>query len=1227
MYLKRLELSGFKTFADRTELHFAPGMTCIVGPNGVGKSNVADAILWGLGEQSRKALRSASSQDVIFAGTGERAPLGLAEVSLTIDNTDHQLPIDFSEVTVTRRLFRSGETEYYINKARCRLRDIQELFVDTGLGANSYSIVTQGEIDTILSIRPEDRRLMLETVAGIGQYRLRRDESTRKLAATQANITRLNDIIHELSTQRRELEQPAKLAREYNALASELASLELQVLICQHRRHRRRIGALAHERDIAARDAAAVQAQLESVNAEQTRIRRELREAERELAQSTERSATLLSEAERARGEAKLAEERLRSAMDRRATWQAQLEAATSRQTRFAEQVEQARTALEELRASFTSQETRLAKAQAVYEAERNRASAARAQAEEDRAELAQLGEDAARLENEAQSLESLEADIVERQRRLASQRELTALRAAEIDERLIVARRQVEEEERAVARLAEETTELRRDANAVRQTLDEHAQKLRILEAASADADSRCRVLADFESLYQGVEEGVRAALKAGQSGELPGIRGVVGDVLHVPARFEAAIEAALGTRLHWVIVDTQEDARRAILYLRERNLGRASFLPLSSLARVPVASAMLAGEGTECLGVASRLVKCPPEFQKAIDYLLGDTYVVKDLDAALRLHRRLVFQVRCITLDGEIVEKCGAVEGGSTGRPGVAGLSRKRELEEAKANAERLHAAQLAMVRVRDRFAAAGEEIARMLSQAEDRLAEARASLATVRRDVDHLNEVAEAAAATLADIDPELSALEQRLQATRERRAASLARAAELRERLAEMAKRMEAYSETETARTLEEAAQALSKVQVEVADLRARYQAAETELRHAEEQRDAAAREKEAAAEAVEQLAHLMNELKTEIERRSREAQEKATEAETETKACEAQRDLVAQLRGRLERLEQAAAALTETLQEKREAIHRTEIQLEREQAELDHIVIVLRDQFGMSPEEAERSRADPINEGEVTRRASELRRAIRALGPVNPGAEEEYERLKAREETLAEQRQDLEQSREDLLKIIAQIDEETRSVFLDTFQKVSVAFDDLFKRLFGGGETRLSLTNPDNILETGVDVIVKPPGKKQQNLLLLSGGERAMTALALLLAMLRVRPAPFCVMDEIDAPLDAINTGRFVKVLEDFTQKTQFLIITHNPRTMEAADRLYGVTTETPGVSKIITVELADAQRQAERWRQHRSVRGRRHDASEEQASLDLDFRAQPAEEPVVGAHD
>jgi len=1222
LHLKKLELSGFKTFADRTGLEFTRGITSIVGPNGVGKSNVADAVMWVLGEQSRKALRSATSQDVIFAGSGERNQLGLAEVSLTVDNSDGVLPIDFSEVTITRRLFRSGEAEYLINKSKCRLKDIQDLFLDTGIGTHAYSIVTQGEIDTILSIRPEDRRLLLEGVAGINKYRIRRDESTRKLAATQANITRLSDIIHELRSQRQALEKPAMLAKEFNALDRELSAIELDVLVCQYRRHRRRIGGLAHERDIASRDGSAVDTQLQGLAAEHDKIRDELRAAETVLAEISDRAGAATREADRARSEVALAEERLRSAADRRQTWSERIEAASARQDEYSGRATQARIGLAEMQAVLANKDSELAENQRLYEAERATAAEQRRAAEAQRAEVVQMREDAARLENEAQALESVEADLVERRARLGNQRDALAVRAGEIAENLAQARHRVESGEASAAGLTEKVGEVRADLTTVRQTLREHGDKLKILESAAAETESRCRVLSDFEHVYDASAQGVRGALNAGETGELAGIRGVVGDVLHVPARFEAAIEAALGARLQWIIVDTQEDARRAINYLRERGLGRATFLPLSSLARVPVASAMLAAAGTECLGVASRLVKVPPEFQKAIDYLLRDVYVVTDLNAALQLHRRLVFQARCITLEGEMVEKCGAVEGGSGARPGVTSFARKRELEEAIQETEGLKAAHGAMVRVRQKFEAAGEQIAREVSDLEDKLARARASLGGAGKDVSYLEDHAAAAVTAQTELDEELASLAERLEAARRRRAASLAQAAGFRERLSETEGRVAGASAPEGEGILAEMVGGLSALQVAIAEFRERSRAVEAELQHAEEQRDSAARETGAAQEAVEQLGQMAASLGEEIERQSVVAEEKTREAETNGAAAREKRELVLQLRARADRLDQALRALQETADSKRELIHRAEVALGREEAEIGHIVERLRDQFGLSPEEAEAKQSETINETEVTRRAEELRRRIRALGPVNPGADEEYERLKAREETLDDQKRDLEQSREDLLKIIAEIDEETESVFLDAFQRVSVEFDDLFKRLFGGGETKLVLTQPDNVLETGVDVIVKPPGKKQQHLLLLSGGERAMTALALLLAMLRVRPSPFCVMDEIDAPLDAMNTGRFVKLLEEFVERTQFVIITHNPRTMEAANTLYGVTMQEAGVSKIISVELAEAQREAEQWQRAKGGRARR-PGPEEQTSLDLEFGPAPVREPVA----
>ncbi len=1220
MYLKKVEISGFKTFADKTELHFSPGMTCIVGPNGVGKSNVADAIMWGLGEQSRKALRSAASQDVIFAGSGNRAPQGLSEVSLTIDNADGRLPIDFSEVTITRRLFRSGEAEYLLNRSKCRLKDIQQLFLDTGVGNNAYSIVTQGEIDTILSIRSEDRRLMLESVAGIGQYRARRDESTRKLSAAQANITRLTDIIHELSSQRQALERPAMLAKEYNALNNELGDLELDVLICQHRRRRRRIGGLAHDRDMAARDATALETQLQSVTHEQEKIRTELRTAEAQLSEVMESAAGATREADQARAEVKLAEERLKSAADRGETWTERIEAAGGRQAEYSERAEVAKASLVEMREALSSKEGEVSEKRAAYEERRARAVAERRAVEARRAELTRMGEDAARLENEAQALESLEADLRERHDRLKSQRDVLAGRAAEIAENLAGAETQVAAEETKVGSLGEDAAEVKRDLATLKATLQEHAAKQKIIETASAEAESRCRVLADFEHIYHDTDDGVRVALKAGETGELSGICGVVGDILTVPARYEAAVDAALGTRLQWVIVNTQEDARRAIAFLREKDAGRATFLPLSSLARVPVTSAMQAGKSGDCLGGASRLVKGHGDFQKAVDYLLRDVYVVKDLDGALELHRRLVFQGRCITLDGEIVEKCGAVEGGSGTRPGVATLARKRELEAAEILAEKLKTSLAAMVRVRQKFESAGEDMSREVGELESQVGEARSLLAEARKDVDYLADHAEAAASAQVETDEELETLAGKSVANRDRRAASLARAAELRAQLEEADGTVSGTSGPEADEALEQASAELAALDVEIADLKARCRAAETEFRHADEQRESASREITAARETVEQLAKNGTELRGAIEKQAALAKDKDGEAEAQTQGTGEKRELVAQLRSKVERLDQASRALTETLETKRQVIHRTEVALGREEAEHEHIVERLKEQFGLTPEEAEARQSETINEVEITKRADQLRRKIRALGPVNPGADEEFERLKAREDTLDEQKADLEQSREDLLTIIAEIDEETKSVFLDAFNRVAVEFDDLFKRLFAGGETKLTLTQPDNVLETGVDVIVKPPGKKQQHLLLLSGGERAMTALALLLAMLRVRPTPFCVMDEIDAPLDAMNTGRFVKLLEEFSEQSQFIIITHNPRTMEAADALYGVTMSEPGVSRTLSVELSEAQAEAEKWQDSGKARGRKSEDEEEQTALDLDFRAQRREE-------
>ena len=1209
MYLRRLELSGFKTFADKTTLEFGPGITAVVGPNGVGKSNVADAVMWALGEQSMRALRSTTTRDVIFAGSSGRSPLGLAEVSLTLDNSDGALPIEFTEVAVSRRIYRSGDTEYLINRSRSRRRDIHELFMGTGIGAGAHAIVTQGEIDSILSLRSEDRRELLEAVAGVSKYRSRREEALKKLDATLANITRINDIVHELEQQRGPLHKQAEVALEYKGLHEELLRLELQVLVSSHRRSRERLGRLEHEMEVTRRNAAAAAAALEDARRRAEAVREQADEQEGELAAVRDEAAAALRAADQAEAAQHLAQERLSSLEGRREAWRGTWRAATER-------AEAARARAEAARTELADAEQRLAQTTAAVAAAETALTAARAAHQEHGERLAGLREqhgallsDRGRLANEAVMLESLEADLNERRLRLERQRGAVQERADTGRQAGARAAAELNRLATKVAELERRTATEREDLTRVRQALRDHRAKCSILEAAKARAESRQTVLEEMRRSHEGCAEGIRAVLAAQEQGQLEGVRGTVGDVLNVPAKAERAIEAALGERLLWVLTNTQDDARRAVAFLREHQQGRSTFLPLQSLANLPVASA-LAYTGSDCMGLASKIVKVRGEFQKAIDYLLADTYIVTDLEAALALNRRLSFQARCVSLAGEVVEKCGAITGGAIAGEHPA-FQRQRELEAAAHEAQELTAALRAMLETEDKLQVAAERFAARARAADEKLAGARTALAEARNDTVHRADQQQTAEQAITEFDAELDALGAKVADTTER----LLRCREQAERLQQEAAELdgplaELAAQPPDARPPEEVAAEATALQVAEAELREKSRALQAEVGSHEATAVDATREAEAAQEALADLDREEEALRSGSAAQVEVAAARAVEAEKLREAVLQRTETHQALRAQLDALAEHERGLGTAATQHQEEAHRLEMAGAREQAELGHIAERLQDQYELTPEQAyARAPEEPDNLSQAAEHVQRLRRRIRALGPVNTGAAEEYERLLAREEYLSTQKTDLEQSRGDLLQIIAEIDEETRSAFMDAFHQVGVEFDQVFKRLFGGGETRLTLTDPDNLLETGVDVTVKLPGKRQQNLLLLSGGERAMTAAALLLALLRVRPSPFCIMDEIDAPLDEENTTRFVRVLQDFAHTSQIIIVTHNPRTIEAASRIWGITMADPGVSMVVRMELEDAVREAEAWQAKRP--GGKKGVPEGQATLDL----------------
>lgn len=1177
MKLKNLQLVGFKTFADRTEVAFSDGLTAVVGPNGCGKSNIVDAIQWVLGEQNPRQLRAGDARDVIFGGTEKRKPLGMAEVRLTVDNEDRTLPVKFAEVTVSRRIYRSGESQYALNGAPCRLKDVTDLFLDTGLGKGAYAFVTQNEVDAVLSARAEDRRALFEEAAGISKYRTRKREAVRKLEQAEANLTRVRDILRELEQQREPLEEQARLARRHRELTERLQTIELDLLVADLQKLDYELYAARREQELDRESIAAFDSELARLERDAEAAGARLAEAEQELDTARLSQQGALTSVERLESRAELAAER-RAAADRA------METLDRELKELAERIHE----LNQERAARRKELDRVA----------GNASEETEQVKARRREVAALAASLADARRQVENSQEIARRVVEagaeRQARLASaqvrlenlrqRRQQLADEATQLQARIDEANRRAEEADadrcdRAAARdaVAQRIATLRAERDALEREAAQHARAAEACARRLAEAESRLATLEEMRQSGEGYYQGVRAVLGAAREGQLRGTYAPLVDLLEVAEEHRTAIEVALGSAAQDVVCEDDDEAKRAIDWLKARRAGRATFLPLASLRPSSPIAIGPGAAGRGLVGRAADLVRTAPRYSPALQLVLGRTVVTTDLDAALAVSRTLQGWNRIVTLAGELIAPGGAITGGSLQGRGTHLLGRKGEIDDLRRSlpAVRAELADLRKAAADTQHAASDREklIAEATAQGEAvrvELARAESELSAARRD-------AEAASKSLAAVASD----RERIQ-----------RSVEELERTLDDLSRAQADGQTEDA-TIEAAIRAAHEA---VQRLTAQHDAARAELVKLEVDAGRASERRGALERVVESLTQQCAQI--EATRRQKQAQreaaavqwreavemasdvaERLTEARAQLARCE---EHFAHGRDRRQELLQANFDLSNTikdvsLQRSRltEELHAAELQIARLEVRRAQTVQRLLEDYEMTAEEA-LARPDPGTiERETVNEVARIRREIRQMGDVNTGAVEEYERLTERHAFLTEQESDLARAREGLYSTIAEIDENTREVFLATFEAVKAEFSGIFGRLFGGGVAELALTNPDDVLETGIDVIAQPPGKRPQPLSLLSGGERALTAVALLFSFLAVRPSPFAVLDEIDAPMDGPNVEKFVELIKDFSARTQFLVITHNPTTMEAAPSWYGVTMHEPGVSRVL----------------------------------------------------
>jgi chromosome segregation protein len=1185
MKLKQIKTFGFKTFAEPTTLDFGGGITAIVGPNGSGKSNLIDAFRWVLGEQSSKSLRSGKMEDVIFAGNEKRKPLGLAEVSITFDNGDRKLPIDFTEVEITRRAYRAGEIEYYINRNQCRLRDILDLLMGTGLGPGSYSIVSQGQIDSILTSKPADRRALFEETAGINKFLARKNESMRRLEQTEQNAIRINDLISELQRRIPELDTQVRRAKRYRKLSARVRDLEILAYIraSESRRTERETLKTQLERNEEMRSAAAAKAA--SLGAQVAELRTRVYRHELQLEEFRTNAQTLRGELARleadyagalARRDALEAQSTQTSedaarVQHERETLQASIEELEGRIVPLARDLEgareaelQAQSTLSQARGELDAIFTRLREVEAAASALAARKAERRVQSENARTEAERLEEEARAARARAEQIEiaggSALHKFTEREEQLAH-----------LETRLVDTRARFEDAERAVTQAQ---SDLSRAITAHR----EYASEV-------AAAQSRLHTIEELENAMEGHVPGTRAVMEAFARGELRGIEGVVSNLITTEEHYARAMDIAFGARLSNIITRASEDAERAIDYLNMKELGRATFLPLDTLQnRTGKELTPELRDVRGVIGYAHSLIRTQPQYESIVKFLVGSVLVVDTLQTGIYLVRNRGLRDTIVTLSGEQIAGGGAITGGRYQREKsilsrrVQAQTLREQLAEMQAHLTRLEAAAHEATRQSELAVSRRDEAAQAFRRAEVSLTEMRGEMASSSAEVERMQQELEAARNRV----DELHAASARARA-RERELESAqpeeARSDEDRQRLEnELAAARERITNAEALQT-----QASSRA----GDLRERYAALTAERDGAKARLGIIDQDSERARAAREQMsaeiAGLAEQI-NDVSQRLESLRTQVTHADAAFEAARKERETLADMVTRLES-EMRSAELEEREAQTGGERHRTRL------AEIEAELGMLVSQFAQNPASDDECRdveqryaQEPDS---VTDDLPRLREELARLSNVNLNAEADREELAQRETFLTEQLDDLSKARETLLQSIREIEQQTQAQFNETFNQVAEAFTEMYARLFPGGQAKMWQTNPENLSETGIEISVQPPGKKLMPLPTLSGGERAMTAAALIFALIKVRPSPFYLLDEVDAALDDANVERFSRMVRELARGgSQMIIVTHNKQTMELADRMYGVTMGEAGISSIISAELS-REREAE----------------------------------------
>ena len=1180
MYLKRLELQGFKSFADKTVLEFMPGITSVIGPNGSGKSNISDAIRWVLGEQSMKSLRGSKSMDIIFAGTENRKSLGFAEASLIFDNADGLLPIEYSEVVVTRKVYRSGETGYYINKTPCRLKDVLELFMDTGIGKDGYSIIGQGKIDEILSNKSEDRRHIFEEAAGIVKYRARKEETEKKLEQTKLNLLRINDILSEIEQNLEPLRNQSDKAKKFLSLKEELKEIEIGLFLYNIEKYKQNLEQIAQDEEIMNSTLNQEEGKLEKISI----LKEELKSAIDELTIEIEKTQNIgfesQHEIERINSEINVAKAKIENNAENIERFKKEIEENTSRIQELTEEKEQKNKRKESLKQNKERFEKELHEKEDELKKITEKLSEKELEIEEKKRTVEQNTETKYEYQTQISTLNANKENLEKRKKQLnqeisstISELDNTRFKKEEISKEF----QKIQNNRNQLLASLEEISSKKQENEAI---VKDYETRINTLSSEMRIKDSKLKFLIETEKEKEGYIKSVKDLLKACENiKELgKGMHGVLANIITVPEEYQTAIEMCLGASLQNIVTDTEQDAKKLVEYLKENNLGRASFLPLTAVKGKRLDKIRSKEKGI--IGIASDLIEFDKKYEQIILNLLGRTVIVDTMQTAIAVAKLEGYAYKIITLQGDIINPSGLMTGGSVSKKTVNILGRSREIEKLEKDIKELKQKIAKIEQEKEDYISSNEDIVEEVQALEGAMQEIEITYATEKQRVISIDENIERLTNKLKKSREEVANIEAQIEKILEEKEKKQSEIEELTKTNTTLSQEINEYAELN-----KDNQKYIDDLNVDITDLKisvSSFDESEVSIVELEERiQEEIDKNKESSKNKEQQIEQIKVDNQN-LEQDIKNLEQKIAKIKEDVQnSGETIEKLKAQRTEKNERLtikEEEQTAQFKLLEDLKGQIVKLDVKKTKTEEDLNDVINKMWDEYELTPNVV-KDYKKPENVANTQKRVNNLRADIRDLGSVNVDSIEEYTNLKNRYDFMCEQRLDLENTTAKLRNVIADMTGIMKEQFKAKFELINNNFKEVFSELFGGGKAEITLTDEENILECGIDITVQPPGKKLQNMMLLSGGEKAFTAIALLFAILKINPAPFCVLDEIEAALDDVNVYRYAEYLKKFSNNTQFLIITHRKGTMEAADTVYGVTMEEKGISKLLSMKL------------------------------------------------